>query len=91
MPTVGKRLRSLLGQHYNDILLASWYISNIILVVFIVVYKVDGYWFLILMLITGGIYHLLRKFARKWLTAFFISAIVMSLAITTYLVLNKGY
>ena len=91
MTTLGKFIRSLWGQHYNDTLLAAWYISNIILFVSGVVYKVNGYYFIILMLITGGIYHLLKKFASKWLTVFFIGAIVMSLAIVSYLVLNKGY
>jgi hypothetical protein len=84
-----KFLKSLWGQHYNDILLAGWYFSNIFLFVFIVVYKVNGYYFIILMLLTGGMYSLLKRFARKYLTFFFIGAIVMSLAIVAYLVLKK--
>lgn len=89
MSNLVKSLRSFLGRHYNDFLLAGWYILNIVLFVLFVISKENIYYFIALALLEGGVYHLLKKYNRKFLTIFYLSAILISLVIV-FLIVGKG-
>lgn len=84
---LGKSLKSFLVRHYNEILFVIWIALNFILLAVFVHQKIDVRYYILLILVTGGTYHIVKKNKnKKALRVFYVSAILISIIVTVLLV-----
>jgi Kef-type K+ transport system membrane component KefB len=77
MDKMARSVQRFFANNHMDILLVTWYTLHLPLLILFIILNVGYYYFAALVLITSGIYHLVkRKCDRKSLATYFVLTII---------------